>query len=95
MAERHLDEELKRIRTESRFQVIVLVCSLFFIFTWTSVISMILNQRTFSSEAYENLGAAMSLSAAQTPVLVIIIGIVFSAVFFMILAKGYKYSSQV
>ena len=93
-----LDEKIKQIRKEAMFSILILVLSLFFVFTWIGCISInvpsMLAVPSMARDAYDELGRFAQVPEAETPVFVSIIGVVITVLFCVVIGAALSYQKK-
>lgn len=86
MKDEKIREDLKRLRTQARSRVIVLISSLILIFLWFTNISWVVDIATFSSMAMAAAGRAFGIETYYIIPVTFIITVLFT-IFYIILLK--------
>ena len=98
MPETRLNEKIKQIKKEAMFSILILILSLFFVFTWIGSISMSVSNLgaapSMARDAYDEVGKAAQVPEAQTPSFVFLIGIIITVIFFLVLAMALSYQKK-
>lgn len=87
MKDEELKEELKKLRIQAKYQVIIMVSSLILVFLWFSYFSWILNQRTFSREAFHALGKAIGMEVNLIIPMTFFLASIFTILYIILLKK--------
>jgi len=87
MKDEELKEELKKLRIQAKYQVIIMVSSLILVFLWFSYFSWISNQRTFSREAFYQLGKAAGMEVNYIIPITFFLASIFTVLYIIILKK--------
>jgi uncharacterized membrane protein SpoIIM required for sporulation len=97
MPETQLDKKIRRLRKEAMFSVLILILSLFLVFTWIGSISIVAPNAaapSFASDAYNAFGKAMAVPEAETSAFVASISIVITVIFFSVLVAALNYQKK-
>jgi len=76
-----LEEEVRRIRTQGKAQIIIMISSLVLVFLWFTILSWLLKQRTFSQETIEYVGQHAGFNSSFLIIFTVIITAFFTVVY--------------
>lgn len=87
MKDEKLKEELRKLRIQAKYQVIILISSLFLVFLWFTYLSWILDQETFSRETFRHLGKAVGMEVSYIVPMTFFLAFFFTILYIILLKK--------